>query len=65
VQAVVFGGDTLPTVVRVIEHVDLAMLAMHNMSPGTLPPGQPGLWYPAVIPKRVDSPLIDDANGSE
>jgi hypothetical protein len=52
-RAVVFGGEPLPTIVRTVEHVDLAMLAMHNMSPGILPPGQPGVWYPAIAPERA------------
>jgi hypothetical protein len=49
VRAVVFRGGVLPPVVRAVEGADLAMLAMHNMSPGILPPGQPGVWYPAII----------------
>lgn len=52
-RAVVFGGEPLPPVVRAVEGVDLAMLAMHNMSPGILPPGEPGIWYPAIAQERA------------
>jgi hypothetical protein len=48
VRAIAYDGQPLPPIHRVVVDVDLAMLAMHNMSPGILPPGQPGIWYPAL-----------------
>jgi hypothetical protein len=53
VRTAVFGDEPLPPIVRVVEHVDLVMLAIHNMSPGILPPGQPGIWYPAIAQERI------------
>ncbi|MGI8856260.1 MAG: hypothetical protein ACR2JW_10955 [Thermomicrobiales bacterium] len=54
VRAIAYGGQPLPPVRRVVEGVDLAMLTMHNMSPGALPPGQVGVWYPAIRQSRAE-----------
>lgn len=52
VRAVAYGGGALPPVRRVVEGVDVGMLTLYNMAPGSLPPDRAGIWYPILTRPR-------------